>query len=87
MARDPNLPITPAMEKRILKMIETAPPGSDIDKAKKAGVDLYRLVENLKLTPAERLRRAFEAVERRRLARERRRKAKLKEQGQAGKRR
>jgi len=59
-------PITRRAEARIRKLIENPPPGSAIDEAKKAGVDLHRLVENLKLTPAERFHRAIEELERRR---------------------
>jgi hypothetical protein len=58
--------MNPETEKRLRKLIENAEPGSEIDEAKKAGVDLYRLLENLKLTPAERFRRAIEELERRR---------------------
>ena len=50
-------PITRAAEKRIRKLIENPPPGSAIAKAKEFGVDLYSVLENLKLTPAERFRR------------------------------
>jgi len=64
-------PITRRAEARIRKLIENPPAGSAIDEAKKAGVDLYRLVENLKLTPAERFHRAIEELERRRTRGER----------------
>lgn len=50
--------ITRAAEKRIRKLIQNPPPGSAIAKAKEFGVDLYSVLENLKLTPAERFRRA-----------------------------
>lgn len=49
--------ITRTAEKRIRKLIENPPPGSAIAKAKEFGVDLYSVLENLKLTPAERFRR------------------------------
>jgi len=44
-------------------LIRNAPEGSAIAEARKFGVDLYSLVENLKLTPAERFRRAAEETE------------------------
>jgi hypothetical protein len=50
-------PITRSAEARIRKLIENPPRGSAIAKAKKFGVDLYSILENLKLTPAERFRR------------------------------
>lgn len=55
--------ITRAAEKRIRKLIENPPPGSAIAKAKEFGVDLYSVLENLKLTPAERFRRAAEETD------------------------
>lgn len=51
-------PITRSAEARIRKLIENPPPGSAMAKAKEFGVDLYSILENLKLTPAERFRRA-----------------------------
>ena len=50
-------------EDRIRRLIEHPPEGSDIAEAKKFGVDLYGILENLKLTPAERLRRAAEETD------------------------
>lgn len=47
-------------EKRLRKLIENPPEGSAIAAAKEFGVDLYSLLENLKLTPAERCRRSEE---------------------------
>src|SRR2546421_32834 len=44
-------------------VIENPPEGSAIAEAKEFGVDLYMLLENLKLTPAERLRRAGEETD------------------------
>jgi len=50
-------------ENRLRHLIENPPEGSDIAEAKKFGVDLYGILENLKLTPAERLRRAAEETD------------------------
>jgi len=55
--RSTEKPISRSAEKRIRKLIENPPRGSAIAKAKKFGVDLYSVLENLKLTPAERFRR------------------------------
>jgi hypothetical protein len=43
--------------------IRTAPPGSKIDEAKKFGIDLSLVVEQLKLSPAERVRRTMSLAE------------------------
>lgn len=56
-------PITRRVEARIRKLIENAPPGSAIEQAKEFGVDLYSTLENLKLAPSERLRRAAEETD------------------------
>jgi hypothetical protein len=50
--------MTRAAENRLRKLIDRPPRGSAIAKAKEFGVDLYSILENLKLTPAERFRRA-----------------------------
>ena len=49
--------MTPETEKKLLDLIENPPPGSAIAAAREFGVDLYSIVENLKLTPAERFER------------------------------
>jgi hypothetical protein len=45
------------------EFIRNAPEGSPIDEARKFGVDLNSMVENLKLTPAKRFRRAAEETD------------------------
>lgn len=45
------------------EFIRNAPEGSPIDEARKFGVDLNSIVENLKLTPAERFRRTAEETD------------------------
>ena len=50
-------------EEKIRELIEHPPEGSAISEAKEFGVDLYILLENLKLTPAERFRRAAEEAD------------------------
>lgn len=50
-------------EEKIRELIEYPPEGSAIAEAKEFGVDLYGLLENLKLTPAERFRRAAEETD------------------------
>ena len=52
--------MTHKTEMRLRKLIENPPPGSAIAEAKAFGVDLYSVLENLKLTPAERFRRGDE---------------------------
>ena len=47
-------------EERLRQLVDHPPEGSAIAEAKKFGVDLYSILENLKLTPAERFRRAAE---------------------------
>lgn len=47
-------------ERKLRKLIENPPEGSAIAAAREFGVDLYSVLENLKLTPAERCRRAEE---------------------------
>lgn len=43
--------------------IRNAPPGSKIDDAKKYGIDLSLLVENLRLAPVERARQMMSLAE------------------------
>ena len=50
-------------EERLLHLVEHPPEGSAIAEAKRFGVDLYGILENLKLTPAERFRRAAEETD------------------------
>ncbi len=44
-----------AKRERLFKLIENPARGSALDRAKRRGVDLRALVENLSLTPTERL--------------------------------
>lgn len=55
--------MTRETEEEIRQLIEHPPEGSAIAEAKAFGVDLYSILENLKLTPAERLRRAAEETD------------------------
>jgi hypothetical protein len=55
--------MTRSKEQRLRRMIAHPPKGSAIAEAKKFGVDLYGILENLKLTPAERFRRAAEETD------------------------
>lgn len=52
--------MTRETEERLRQLIDHPPEGSPTAEARQFGVDLYSLLENLKLTPAERLRRAAE---------------------------
>jgi hypothetical protein len=45
------------------EFMENAPDGSPIAEARKFGVDLYSMLENLELTPTERFRRAAEETD------------------------
>jgi hypothetical protein len=72
-----------AKREQLLKLIENPPRGSDLDRAKRHGVDLRALVENLSLTPTERLikhdvarKKLDERVQRRLLKSKRKREAK-----------
>lgn len=56
-------PISEDDYREIFALIENPPPGSDIAAAKEFGVDLYTTLENLRLTPSERIRRASEESE------------------------
>lgn len=53
-------PISEAQYREIFALIQNPPPGSAIEAAKQFGVDLFATLENLRLTPAERIRRASE---------------------------
>ncbi len=55
--------MTRRTEKKLRDLIDNPPPGSAIADAKEFGVDLYCILDNLKLTPAQRLRRAAEETE------------------------
>lgn len=50
--------MTRETEEALRQLIENPPEGSAIAEAKKFSVDLYSILENLKLTPTERFRRA-----------------------------
>jgi hypothetical protein len=65
--------ISPEQREMLLKVIERPPRGGKLDIAKRAGVDLYDLVENLCLTPTQRIRK-MEARLNRMLERARRKK-------------
>jgi len=49
--------MTPDQKKRALRLIARPPRGSKLAAAKKYGVDLALLVENLSLTPTERAKK------------------------------
>ncbi len=73
--------ITPEQREMLLKVIEHPPRGSKLDIAKRAGVDLYELVDNLCLIPTQRARkmearlsRMVERARRKRLRRDERKK-------------
>ncbi|HET9743623.1 MAG TPA: hypothetical protein VFQ00_12800 [Terriglobales bacterium] len=55
--------MTPEAEEELRRLIDHPPEGSAIAAAKAFGVDLYGLIENLKLTPGERFRRAAEETD------------------------
>jgi hypothetical protein len=54
--------ITPEQREILLSAIENPPRGSALDRAKRWGVDLQALVDNLCLTPAERIRKMTRRV-------------------------
>jgi hypothetical protein len=56
-------PMSRQREEALRWLIDHPPEGSAIAEAKKFGVDLYSILENLKLTPAERFRRAAEETD------------------------
>ena len=53
--------MTPQEYDRLARLIADPPPGSKLAAAQEQGVDLRILLENLKLTPTERLEKAFRA--------------------------
>lgn len=56
-------PLDPISEERyreIFALIQNPLPGSAVEAAKQFGVNLYTTLENLRLTPAERIRRGEE---------------------------
>ena len=55
--------LTPAEISVIEERFRNAPPGSRIDEAKKYGLDLTLVIEQLRLTPAERVKRMILAAE------------------------
>jgi hypothetical protein len=50
--------MTPEQQKLAWELINNPPPGSKLAEAKEYGIDLTLLVENLKLTPSQRARKA-----------------------------
>jgi hypothetical protein len=48
--------MTPEQDELIRELIANPPPGSKLEEAKRFGIDLTLLYENLKLTPEQRLR-------------------------------
>ena len=54
---------TPEEIAALQERIRTAPTGSKIDDAKKFGIDLSLVVEQLRLTPIERARRMYSLAE------------------------
>ena len=50
-------------EEKLRQLIDNPDEGSAIAEAKEFGVDLYSILENLKLTPVERFRRAAEETD------------------------
>jgi hypothetical protein len=65
--------LTPEEREMLLKLTENAPRGNKLDRAKRAGVDLHVLIENLCLSPEQRIRK-MEARVNRMLERGRRKK-------------
>lgn len=53
-------PISEETYRELFALIQNPPPGSAIEAAKEFGVDLFATLENLRLTPDERIRRASE---------------------------
>ena len=53
-------PISEEIHRELFELVRNPPPGSAIEAAKNFGVDLFGLLENLRLTPGERIRRASE---------------------------
>jgi len=54
-------PLTPAELTRAEEKLRNPPPGSRIEAARRFGVDLTLLIEQLRLSPAERVRRMEDA--------------------------
>lgn len=54
--------MTPEERNRLLMLIADPPPGSKIEAARDFGVDLTLLVQNLALTPDERVRKMESAM-------------------------
>jgi hypothetical protein len=57
------LPLTPKQLARAEDRLRNPRPGSRIEAAKRYGVDLTLLIENLRLSPAERVRAMLEVSE------------------------
>jgi hypothetical protein len=51
----PSGPISEEKYREFLALIQNTPPGSAIEAAKEFGIDLYTTLENLRLTPGERM--------------------------------
>ena len=56
-------PLAPAELEQAERRLRNPPPGSRIEAAAKFGVDLSLLINQLRLSPAERVRRMHEAVQ------------------------
>jgi hypothetical protein len=56
-------PISDETYRELFALIQNPPPGSAIEAAKQFGVDMFATLENLRLTPAERIRRGAEESE------------------------
>ena len=56
------LPLTPEQFERAAERLRNPAPGSRIEAAKNYGIDLTLLIEQLRLTPAERARKLERAV-------------------------
>jgi len=57
------LPLTEEQYARAAERLRNPRPGSKIEAAQRYGVDLTLLIENLRLTPAERVRRMQDAAD------------------------
>jgi hypothetical protein len=57
------MPMTPEQRRRLLDLVANPPPGSKIEAAKNAGVDLVLMVRLLGMTPQERLEEALRFLE------------------------
>ena len=55
--------LNPEQFARAVRLLLNPPPGSRIEAAKKYGVDLTLLIEQLRLTPEERVRKLESATE------------------------